>query len=251
MKSLDTYLDLCTQVYELSKPKPPADAYEFYKSYAREAKGPILEPMCGTGRFLLPLLEEGFEVEGFDASEHMLKVLAEKAKTRGVSPKIWQDFAQDLQQSKTYNMIFIPSGSFGLIIDPDAAMAALKSFYEHLNEDGLLLIEGETLQAVPSLLGVWRGSTWPKPDGAMIMLNTLASLEGDLCTSVCKYELVEGNNIVRTEVEQIKVRLYDDPAAFVEMLKQVGFRDVRAVKAFDRTAVPGKDDEVIVYECWK
>lgn len=50
-KSLDTYLDLCTQVYDLSKPTPPQDAYDFYLSYVRETNGPILEPMCGTGRF--------------------------------------------------------------------------------------------------------------------------------------------------------------------------------------------------------
>ena len=44
-----TYLDLCTQVYEISKPTAPEDALAFYKSYADEASGAILEPMCGTG----------------------------------------------------------------------------------------------------------------------------------------------------------------------------------------------------------
>lgn len=66
-KTLDTYLSLCTEVYDLSKPNPPEDAYAFYRVYAMKANGPILEPMCGTGRFLLPLLEEGFNVHGFDA----------------------------------------------------------------------------------------------------------------------------------------------------------------------------------------
>lgn len=39
---------------------------------------------------MLPLLEEGFDIEGFDASQHMLKVLAAKAKARGLSPKIFR-----------------------------------------------------------------------------------------------------------------------------------------------------------------
>lgn len=72
MKKLDTYISLCTEVYDLSKPKPPEDAYAFYRSYVKEAKGLVLESMCGTGRFLIPLLEEGFDVQGFDASNHML-----------------------------------------------------------------------------------------------------------------------------------------------------------------------------------
>ncbi|CZL29099.1 putative acetyltransferase YhhY [Legionella pneumophila] len=81
MKKLDTYQSLCTEVYDLSKPNAPHDAYPFYRSYAVEAKGPILEPMCGTGRFLLPLAEEGFDVHGFDASQPMLERLHAKARS--------------------------------------------------------------------------------------------------------------------------------------------------------------------------
>ncbi len=64
MNKIDTYLNLCTQVYDLSKPKPPQDAYDFYRSYVEKTKGLILEPMCGTGRFLLPLLEESKGLTG-------------------------------------------------------------------------------------------------------------------------------------------------------------------------------------------
>lgn len=61
MQDLDTYLSLCTQVYDLSKPAPPEEAFRFYREYVMRAKGAILEPMCGTGRFLLPLMEDGFD----------------------------------------------------------------------------------------------------------------------------------------------------------------------------------------------
>ena len=50
--SNNTYLKLCTQVYDLSKPTPPEEAYAFYRSYIEATRGPILEPMCGSGRFL-------------------------------------------------------------------------------------------------------------------------------------------------------------------------------------------------------
>ena len=48
---LDTYLSLCSQYYELDKPDAPHDALEFYLKYVKNTDGPILEPMCGTGRF--------------------------------------------------------------------------------------------------------------------------------------------------------------------------------------------------------
>ncbi|MGE3919995.1 MAG: hypothetical protein AB7F64_03455 [Gammaproteobacteria bacterium] len=31
-KILDIYLSLCIEVYDLSKPNPPEDAYDFYQS---------------------------------------------------------------------------------------------------------------------------------------------------------------------------------------------------------------------------
>lgn len=54
--NLYTYLGLCAEVYDLSKPTPPQDAYQFYKKYLAEANGLILESMCGIGRFLLHTL---------------------------------------------------------------------------------------------------------------------------------------------------------------------------------------------------
>lgn len=48
-KKLDTYLGLCTEVYDLTKPTPPVEAYAFYRAYVAQAAGPILEPMCGSG----------------------------------------------------------------------------------------------------------------------------------------------------------------------------------------------------------
>ena len=78
-QKLGSYLSLATQFYDLIRPEPPDDAYLFYRSYVSDSGGHILEPMCGSGRFLLPLIQEGFDVSGFDASEYMLKALHNKA----------------------------------------------------------------------------------------------------------------------------------------------------------------------------
>lgn len=249
-KTLDTYLDLCTEVYDLSKPNPPKDAYDFYRSYVIKAKGPILEPMCGTGRFLLPLLEESFDVEGFDASDHMLKTLQAKAKIKGLKPKVRKGFAESSTDSKKYNLIFIPSGSFGLIADNNVAKAALKNFYNQLNNNGIFLFEIETLKALPDL-NVWRGSAWQRTDGKKIIVSSLAILEEEnLCRSIAKYELVDNNNIIRTEIEEYKIRLYD-PKFISDMLHEIGFKNIRMVKAFDSLSTAALNDEVIVFECRK
>lgn len=247
MKQLDTYLSLCAEVYELRK--PPEDAYAFYRDYATKANGPILEPMCGTGRFLLPLLEEGFNVHGLDASDHMLKVLHAKAKTKNLDATVWKGFVEDLKRSEKYNLIFIPSGSFCLIIDPVQVEKSLKAIYDHLTDGGIFLFEAETLHAVPQA-GIWRGSVWPKPNGQKIILSQLATLQDDICASICKYELMEAGKIIKTEIEELRVKIYEQDQ-LMEMLKSAGFKHIRTLKAFDQSSEPATQDESIVYECRK
>lgn len=246
---LDTYLDLCTQFYDLSKPKPPEDAYALYKSYAAAAKGKILEPMCGTGRFLLPLLAEGFDVEGFDASEHMLNALHAKAKSS--HPKVWKGFVEDLNKSDRYDLIFIPSGSFGLITDLNAAKSALKIFHKHLDNDGVLVFEAETLKAAPTQAGIWRGSVVKKNEKQMIIGSFLdLPLIDNIGAFIAKYELVDENRIIQAEAEEYKIKFYD-PQTMLDMLKGAGFSNINLIKTFDRAHTPEADDEMIIYECKK
>jgi SAM-dependent methyltransferase len=248
MKKPDTYLSLCTEVYDLSRPNTPKDAYEFYRNYVLNAKGPSLEPMCGTGRFLLPLLEEGFDVRGFDASAHMLKVLQAKAKAKNIKPQVWKGFVEEFKRPEKYNLIFIPIGSFSLITDPASVKSALKTFRDHLSNDGVLLFEANTPACNPPSLGVWQGKYWRRTDGKVILLSSLASIKDSILTSLGKYELIHNNSIIRTEIEEFKFRLYDPPEV-IELLKASGFKDVRTIKAFDSTAIPDKTDESVVYEC--
>lgn len=244
-----TYLDLCTQVYEISKPTAPEDALAFYKSYADETSDAILEPMCGTGRFLLPLAKDGYKIEGSDASEHMLDVLRSKAEQMSLNVNIWKSVASEIPDNKIYSLIFIPSGSFGLITDSDEISKTLKSFYNHLDDGGVLVFEVETKNAVPEL-GYVRGSKWSAGDGKMILLSSCASMDGDICSSVAKYELIDKNQVIKTEVEEYKIKIYE-PGTLLELLKSIGFRDVKILKAFDRSIGPGDSDESVIYECRK
>ena len=123
-KALETYLSLCTEVYDLSKPNPPEDAYAFYRDYTIKANGPILEPMCGTGRFLLPLLAEGFDVHGFDASDHMLEALHVKAEAKNLEPTIWKGFVEDLKRPEKYtDYVNRINNALDHVLDPTLADA--------------------------------------------------------------------------------------------------------------------------------
>jgi SAM-dependent methyltransferase len=207
--------------------------------------------MCGTGRFLLPLAEEGFDIHGFDASCPMLERLQAKASNKNLYPKVWHGFIEDLNQPDKYALIFIPSGSFCLITEKTDIQKALKIIYEHLEDKGLFVFEVETRYAVPKELGIWRGTRWPKEDGTLIVPSQLAILDEGVCYSVGKYELIDNNQVIKTEVEEYKIRIYQDHSFMLNLLTEIGFSNVRMVKAFDRLASPDETDESIVFECRK
>ena len=79
------YKRLLTEAYDLDKPEAPEQEFARWLQFAREARGPVLEVMCGSGRFLVPLAEAGIDIDGVDASEDMLAACARNA-TSAVSP---------------------------------------------------------------------------------------------------------------------------------------------------------------------
>jgi len=249
-KKLNTYMNLCTEAYELSKPKPETLEYEFYKAYVLEAKGKVLEPMCGTGGFLLPFLAEGLEVEGFDASEHMLAKLFKKAEAQNLKPNVWHSFNEDLESKAQYNLIYIPAGSFCLITETDKIKKSLQIFYESLSNEGILLFALDTSAAVPEL-NKWHESEWIKQDNRIICLNRFSTLNDNICKVICKYELIDGAQVINSEEEEINMRIYDNPDTLTETLRGVGFRHIRFVKAFNKNEMADFNDETVIVECKK
>jgi SAM-dependent methyltransferase len=248
---LDTYLSLCTQVYDISLPTPPNEEYTFFKSYALHAQGPILEPMCGTGRFLLPLMQDSFDVEGFDASAHMLATLHQKASKTQLKANVSLNFIENFKSDRQYHLIFIPSGSFNLITDMKEITAALTTFYDLLSEKGILLIEIITLEATPQNPGMWRRDRWDIDSNSFILASAKEEpLKENVSLTTCVYELVENNIITKTETEIIKIRLYSADE-FKTILINAGFKKVTAIKAFDKTKNPDPSDKDIVFECQK
>src|SRR3954453_4195035 len=105
---MNQYGKLSTEFYDLDKPEAPPDAFDFYEAFAREAAGPIHEPMCGSGRFLLPLLAQGLDVSGSDTSLNMLDACRKRADSLGLQPKLSRQALQELTCQPAPSLIFIP-----------------------------------------------------------------------------------------------------------------------------------------------
>ncbi len=112
----------------------------FYLKEAKKAKGPVLEVACGTGRILLPLLEAGIDIEGFDISEKMLSVLKKKAKQKGLKANVKKSDMRSFKSRKKYDLIFVPYRSFLHIEKSEDQIKTLKNFKKHLKKEGKLIL---------------------------------------------------------------------------------------------------------------
>ena len=72
MDSVNYYGSLCTEMYELLHSQAPQDELAFYLSYAHPGDR-VLELLCGSGRFLVPFVQRGFDITGVDLSQEMLE----------------------------------------------------------------------------------------------------------------------------------------------------------------------------------
>lgn len=111
----------------------------FYLGRARAAKGPVLEAACGTGRVLLPTLEAGVPIDGFDIHPGMIEVLRRKAGARGLSPQVSVADMRDFTMPRRYALVTIPFRAFQHLLTTRDQVAALRCMREHLEPGGSLV----------------------------------------------------------------------------------------------------------------
>jgi SAM-dependent methyltransferase len=111
-----------------------------YRKLLSEVEGTVLELGCGTGRPMLRWLADGIDVEGSDASTDMLAILRRHAAERGLDPVVHHGDIAPLSLDRTYSAIVCPAGTFSLVHDAARASAAVTSWFNHLEDGGLLAL---------------------------------------------------------------------------------------------------------------
>lgn len=247
-KELSTYLKLCTQYYDLEKHPYDAQAMAFYMEQAQKIGGAILEPMCGTGRFLIPMLQAGLDIEGFDASPFMLEALHEKAP----DARAWLAYAQDFKPEKIYDLIFVPYGSWGLIIDQEQSLHVLKILYECLKPGGKFILDIDTVFSIPELQGSWHRAINKRSDGSFIALNTCVHYDQvtQIFSCKCVYESMRDDKVELIEYEDFKQYVYRFDE-FDLMLKKVGFSEIEKYQDHQYKIASNQKAPLLIYECIK
>ena len=224
---LNRYGEMCAEVYVLDKPPGALGDIDYFREALGGLEGPFLEAACGSGRLMIPMLEAGFDYHGFDHSEHMLAQCRRAADQRGLTLKVQRSNYQDFAFDQLFGAIVSPVGSFTLVDDFDAALAALRRFHQQLRPGGRLFVDIMPLGYLTArpLEGV---RSWTTPGGDLLRI-TSNVVELDLLTqrrvSQDRYERWRGGRLVEQELEVLAVRCWG-LKEFELTLKEAGFADI-------------------------
>jgi hypothetical protein len=231
---MNAYRNLCTEFYDIDKPNAPEEALELFSRYAREAGGPILEPMCGSGRFLVPLRQLGFDIDGVDASPQMLQACRAKCADRGLVATLYQAPLDQAKLTRSYALVMIPAGSFCLITDPQQVRQSLGRIHELMLPNAKFVAEIERFKPQPSSSWPWGGRWVQRPDGARIIISWLGHLDAEQRVShgINRYDLVKDGRLLETEFEELDLKLYE-LEEIRGLLEQAGFERVNVVQELE------------------
>jgi SAM-dependent methyltransferase len=224
---LNRYGEMCAEVYVLDKPPGALGDIDYYREALGGLEGPFLEAACGSGRLMIPMLEAGYDYRGFDHSEHMLAQCRQAADERGLTLRVQRTSYEDFSFDEAFGAIVSPVGSFTLVDDYAAALAALRRFHQHLRPGGRLFVDIMPLSYLTArpLDGV-RSWTTPTSDLLRITSNVVElDLLAQRRVSHDRYERWRGGRLVEQELEVLAVRCWG-LKEFELTLKEAGFADI-------------------------
>jgi len=246
---MNSYGKLSTAFYDLDKPHPPPDALAFYSQHAHAAGGPILEPMCGSGRFLIPMLQEGFDISGVDTSPDMLAACRQRAGLLGLSPRLYQQSLHQLVLPDLYRFVMIPAGSFCLLTDPQEAHQSLVRIFRAMAPGAMFAVEIDQWQPPQEETPPGDLRFVELQEGSRIIMHSFGELDaaGRLYQGRNRYDLIQADQILETEWEDFNLRYYL-PEDFSSLLTKAGFTNIRHHSAYN-PAQPVDQSESLVFIC--
>jgi SAM-dependent methyltransferase len=226
-----SYGQLSTLFYDADKPVAPDAEVAWYAQRLPKSAGPLLELMCGSGRLLVPLAADGFNLHGVDFSPAMLASCEARLAARAIKAPLFRQDLTQLNLPFRYTAAFVAAGSFQLITDPAAAAQALQRIRAHLVDPGLLLMDmfvpSESAQRLAAPLVEVR--TAKLADGTQIALRSESTVWSDARMSRVenRYAHRRGAARIAEEHETLSLTWYS-PEEIAAVLADAGFRDVTA-----------------------
>ncbi len=229
------YGKLCTLIYDLDKKFADIEEIETYTKHIKSKNDKILEPMCGSGRFYIPLLKSGYNITGFDSSNEMLKSCRKRCEIENLTPNVYNSTIINLTSLDKFDHILIPIGSISLLIEPDELTKSFQNIYQSLNNNGNFVfsfLNFNNCNTEESL--IWTESMRYTLDNKEISCKQKTSYNKDLNIIEMKllYELIQNNSVIEEEYQDFPMKLLKDEY-ILNNLEEVGFKNIELLSGED------------------
>lgn len=207
----------------------------------------ILEIMCGSGRFLVPFLEYGYNICGVDFSVEMLEKLKLKAPEADVE---YADIAE-YTTNEQFDYIFISSGSVSLFTDMNLCQKILKKIKGLLAPAGKFVFAVDTIAAKCLDNDDYETSVSVKmKNGFDLVLKTknYFDVQQQIQFSPGIYELYDKDKLLKSEHMDFQTHLYK----FGEMenyLREAGFTEIKTYSSFEKEIAIDDCCDMFLFEC--
>jgi SAM-dependent methyltransferase len=246
--SANRYGSIAAEIYDIDKPFGFLPDTRFHLAALAGESGPILEPACGSGRTLIPLLEAGLDACGFDPSEDMLARCRQRCAERGFTPDLSRQRFEDFAYERRFAVILVPGGSFTLIGTYEAARTVLDRFHHHLRPGGRLIVDLTSLSFLANTRDDRR--TWTGENGDLLTLigQRLTTDWFNQCEEHhVRYERWRDGVLVESQIEPM-VQRHWSATEFTLALEAAGFGEVRLSGGYEPGRPPRPNDRVITFE---
>lgn len=221
---------------------------ELIKSHLGETQEHCLEIGCGSGRILLPLLEEGYKIDGNDVSEDMVELLKENLAIQNSTndtveklppPAIFHGKTIDQDVSK-YKNIIIPAFTL-MLMSEDEASETLTYLNKSTEEGTSLYIT--VFMPWAEICGELEEKVWYKDheaknkDGSLARCKTQFEIDRtfQILKRKHKYMLKQSNGMKEEEQSEQQLRWYCYNE-FLMLLKINGWEHQRTIFDLDAEA---------------
>lgn len=244
------YGKLSTELYDFTKPVGQSinGDIEYYVERLGKVNGRVLEAGVGSGRFLIPLLEQGFTVDGIDSSKEMLRSCKQRCEKRNLEPNLYEGRLENFSLSHKYKAIVMPTGSFCLIDNRKASVQTLRNFKNHLVAGGRIMIDLLFPDQFKSGEVATEAFTLPNGEG-MTLESKAIKMDWINQTTVTylKYEKWKNGKLIDTELQEFKLVWYGIEE-FKLLLEKVGFTNISCSSGYVYGTNPTSSNDVITFE---
>ncbi|MBU5669803.1 class I SAM-dependent methyltransferase [Peptoniphilus sp. MSJ-1] len=189
----------------------------------------ILEMACGTGELTEHLVDK-FEVHAFDLSYDMLSVCENKIKNKRL--KLFRQDMTNFKAPTNYDAIFSVGDSLNYVIEKVGFESALKSAYEHLNEDGILIFDLNTEYKFKNISPV----TVDEVDEVFYVWENIYDEEKKLNTYGINFFVNTERDLYERFYEEHVERAYSIDYV-LSFLEEIGYKDIEVYDDYEKNEI--------------